>query len=369
MIFLLKLWIILIAIVVFIFGSYTLLYYIYSKKDSKKKLDKNFFPSATLIIPFYNEEIIMKKKIEDTSQIIYPKDKLEVIFLNDHSTDNSVKIIKENTKNFPFKFKIINNTGGRGKPNALNYIFPKIKSEITIITDADSLMKKDAIENLVKNFKDTNVGSSNARLMIIEPKESKRCYNEENLYRKFYDIWRRGESNIHSISVCNGPLMAFRTELIKDIKLDSCVDDTELIFEVIKKNFRVLYNSKSIVYEVTPLNFFERAKQKMRRVRGLMSVYIKNIQLIGKNKFGNIILPYALLTHVVSPYIVFLGVLIYLILLFIVPYFFLSLLFFLIPKVGSFVFSFVSTQIIMALSPFFAKGWNTAKSSREELNR
>jgi cellulose synthase/poly-beta-1,6-N-acetylglucosamine synthase-like glycosyltransferase len=369
MIFLLKLWLILIEIVIFIFGSYTLLYYIYSKKREKKKLKNKFFPSVTLVIPFYNEEIIMKKKIEDTAKIRYQKDKLEIIFLNDHSTDNSVKLIKENTKRFPFKFKVVNNPGKQGKSNALNYILPHIKSEITVITDADSLIKEDAIEKLSKEFINEEVGGANARLIVLEPKESKSSYREENLYRKFYDIWRRGESNIHSISVCNGPLMAFRTDLIKNVRLDSCVDDTELIFEVIKKNFRVVYNTEAMVYEVSPLKYTERVKQKMRRVRGLMDVYISNLKLIGKNKFGNVILPYALLTHVISPYIVLFGSLIYFILLFIVPYFFLTLLLFIIPKAGYFVSSFVSTQIIMAISPFFAKGWNTAKSSREELRR
>lgn len=368
MIFLLKLWIILILIVALIFGSYTLLYLYYSNKKQKKQ-EENFYPKITLLIPFYNEEIIMKKKIEDTSKIKYPKNKLKVIFLNDHSTDNSIKIIKESTKKFPFSFKIVDNQGKQGKPNALNYIFPKIKSEITMITDADSLIKEDAIEKLAKDFSDKNVGGSNARLIIIEPKDSKLSYREESLYRKFYDIWRRGESNIHSISVCNGPLMAFRTDLIRKVKLDSCVDDTELIFEVIKNNFRVVYNPEAVVYEVSPLKPLERAKQKMRRIRGIMDVYLKNLKLIGKNKFGNIILPYALLTHVIAPYIVFLGVLMYFVLLFIVPYFFLSMLLFLIPKAGSFVLSFVSTQIIMAISPFFAKGWNTAKTSREELSR
>ena len=91
--------------------------------------------------------------------------------------------------------------------------------------------------------------------------------------------------------------------------------------------------------------------------------------MLGKGKFGSIIYPYALLTIILSPYIVLLGSIIYFILLFKIPYFFLSLILFLIPKVGSFILSFVSTQIITALSPFFAKGWNMSKSSREELTK
>ena len=82
MIFLLKLWLILIGIIIIIFSSYTGLYYYYSKKPTKKFKNK-IFPEATLVIPFYNEEIVMKKKIEDTSKINYTKNKLNIIFLNE----------------------------------------------------------------------------------------------------------------------------------------------------------------------------------------------------------------------------------------------------------------------------------------------
>ena len=229
--FLLKLWLILIGIVTIIFTSYTIIYFYYSKKPTNK-FNKTYFPEVTLIIPFYNEEVILKKKIENTSKIKYPKGKLKVLFLNDHSNDRSIQIIKDNTKNFPFNFKIANNEKEQGKPNALNYIFPKIKTEITIITDADSLIKEDAIGILVQDFQSKGVGGVTAKLNILKPKGSKNTYNEEKTYRIFYDVWRKGESNLDSVSVCNGPLMAFRTKLIRGIKLSSTVDDTELVFEV-----------------------------------------------------------------------------------------------------------------------------------------
>lgn len=360
---------ILIGIIILIFGSYTLLYYLYSKKEKPISSTNLNFPSVTLIIPFLNESVIMKKKIEDTSKIRYPKNKFTVVFLDDHSTDNSIQIIKENTKKFPFKFKIISNEGEKGKSNALNYIFPKLTSEITIITDADSLIKENAIEQLVQDFKDQKIGGTNAKLVILEPQKNKNTYHKETLYRFFYDIWRQGESNLDSVSICNGPLMAFRTKLIKDVKLNSKVDDSELVFDIIRKKFRFVYNKEAIIYEISPTDHLERTKQKMRRVRGLMYLYLKNLGLMGKGKFGKIILPYALLTHVISPYVILLGSVIYSILLFQIPYLYLTLLFFLIPKVGSFARSFISTQILMAFSPFFARGWNTSTSSREELNK
>jgi len=163
--------------------------------------------------------------------------------------------------------------------------------------------------------------------------------------------------------------MAFRTELLKDIKLTSAVDDTELIFKVIKKGFRVVYDETALVYEVSPTKPSERTKQKMRRARGLISVYLKNLNMIGKRNFGKVVYPYAILTHVISPYVIVLSILIYLILILKSPLMLLLLLGFFIPKIGPFAFSFIKTQAVMAFSPFLARGWNTARSSREELGR
>jgi len=163
--------------------------------------------------------------------------------------------------------------------------------------------------------------------------------------------------------------MAFRTGLLKDVVLKSEADDTELIFKITKKNFRVVYEPKAIAYETLPLAYYERTRQKMRRARGIIKIYLNNLDLIGKNKFGNIVYPYTLLTYVIAPYLVLLGTLIYITLLFKMPLFFLTLLFFLVPKIGPFSLSFILTQILMALSPFLAKGWNTAKSSKEKLRK
>jgi cellulose synthase/poly-beta-1,6-N-acetylglucosamine synthase-like glycosyltransferase len=359
---LLILFIALIFSVIIIFSSYTILYWYYSKKKQPKL--KEFFPSITLIVPFYNEEFGIKDKIKDISKIYYKKDKLKILFVNDHSTDKSVEIIKKESKIIPFKVEILNNKGNQGKSNALNYAFKRITTEITAITDADCPIDKNSIKFLAQNFQNEKIGGANAKMVMIKPKVSNKNYNDEQGYRRFYDIWRKGESNLDSISICNGALMSFRTNLIKEIILTSEVDDTELLLEVIKKNFRVVYDSRALVYEVLPTNSSERTKQKMRRIRGVIHVYLKNFKLVGKGKFGSVIYPYTLLTYVISPYLVFLGCLTYLILLFKIPYLFLTLLLFLIPKIGSFARSFIYTQIIMALSPFFAKGWNTTKSSR-----
>jgi cellulose synthase/poly-beta-1,6-N-acetylglucosamine synthase-like glycosyltransferase len=89
MINLLSIWQVLVAFEIALFLSYTLIMYIFSKK--KVKLPEiDYLPTITLLIPVYNEEKIIKEKIENTSQLDYPKDRLKIMLLDDHLPIDSI---------------------------------------------------------------------------------------------------------------------------------------------------------------------------------------------------------------------------------------------------------------------------------------
>jgi cellulose synthase/poly-beta-1,6-N-acetylglucosamine synthase-like glycosyltransferase len=97
-----SIWQILVTFEIALFSSYTLIMYIFSKK--KVELSEiDYLPTITLLIPMYNEEKIIKEKIENTSQLDYPEDRLKIILLDDHSTDNSkdisIRAIQEQSLN------------------------------------------------------------------------------------------------------------------------------------------------------------------------------------------------------------------------------------------------------------------------------
>ena len=371
MINLLSTWQILVIFEIILFSSYTIIMYIYSKKkeDSAKN---NHLPTITLIVPMYNEEKVIKEKIENTSQLDYPKDKLKIIFLDDHSNDNSKSISSEAIKQKSLNASVIENQGGKGKARALNWIFPSLKSEITVISDADALLKEDSLLQLTKSFADPDIGGATGKIVILSDK-ARISKSQEDSYRFFYDIWRLGESNIHSVSVCNGPLMAFRTELLKKIKIDpdAYADDSDMLFKIIRSGYRVVYEPKAVVYERVPLSVKGRLIQKMKRINGLRRVYIKNLDLLGKGLFGTIIYPYALLTHIISPIIVLLLVLVYPLIILLNPLYLAFLIPLIMPKIGKTLLSFIITQFIMNFSFLVptAGSWEAVEDARYSINQ
>jgi cellulose synthase/poly-beta-1,6-N-acetylglucosamine synthase-like glycosyltransferase len=371
MINLLSIWQILVAFEIALFLSYTTVMYIFSKK--KVELPEiDYLPTITLLIPMYNEEKIIKEKIENTSKLDYPKDRLKIILLDDHSTDNSKDISSRTIQEQSLNANVIESKGGKGKARALNWLFPSLESEITVISDADALLKEDSLLRISKNFADPKIGGATGKIVIISDK-TRLSKSQEDSYRFYFDIWRLGESGIQSVSVCNGPLMSFRTGLLKRIKIDPDIyaDDSDMLFKTIRLGYRVIYNPDAIVYERVPLSVKGRIIQKMKRINGLRRVYMNNLDMLGKGLFGKIIYPYALMTHIISPAIILFIVLLYPLIVLQNPLYLGFLLFFFIPIIGRTLLSFMITQFIMNFSFLVptSGSWEAVEDARYSLKR
>jgi len=367
----LSIWQILAVFEIILFSSYTIIMYIYSKKKDETP-QNNHPPSITLIIPMYNEEKVIKEKIENTAKLDYPKDKLKIIILDDHSTDKSNSISSEAIKQTSLNANLIKNQSGKGKARALNWIFHSLESEITIISDADALLKEDSLLQLTRNFTDPDIGGATGKIIILSDK-ARASKSQEESYRFFFDVWRLGESRIQSVSVCNGPLMGFRTDLLKKIKIDpdAYADDSDILFKVIRSGYRVVYEPGAIVYERVPLSVKGRIIQKMKRINGLRKVYMNNLDLLGKGRFGKIIYPYALLTHIVSPLVVLFLFLVYPFVIVQNLWYLAFLIPLIIPKIGKTLLSFMITQFIMNFSFLVptAGSWESVEDARYNINQ
>lgn len=355
---------------VILFSSYTFLMYIYSRKEEEFPINSNL-PSVTLIIPMYNEEKVIREKIENTALLDYPKNKLEVILIDDYSKDSSEKVSKDAISKTSLKAKVVKNEGGKGKARGLNWIFSQISSEITVISDADALLKEDSLMQITKNYSDPTVGGIIGKIIIISDK-TRLSKSQEDSYRFYFDLWRQGESKIASVSVCNGPLMSFRTDLLKKIEVDpnAYADDSDILFKIIQLSYRVVYEKKAIVYERVPLTLKGRTIQKMKRINGLRKVYLNNLSLLGKGSFGKLIYPYALLTHILSPLIILFLVLFYPLVVLKEPWYLGLLVLLVIPKIGGLILSFVTTQLIMNFSFIIptSGSWEAVEDARYDVN-
>ena len=109
-----------------IFLVFPFLHFIYMTRMAPKswKLDfrKSYLPSLTVLVPTFNEAEIIKLKLANLSKIKYPKEKLQIVLINDASTDDTLKEMTKFVTNHPsLTVDILNNPKRLGKSKSMNF--------------------------------------------------------------------------------------------------------------------------------------------------------------------------------------------------------------------------------------------------------
>jgi len=137
-------------------------YFLKSQKFSTDSDELPYYPKVTVLVPAHNEERVIGNTVDAIMRSIYPKDKLEVIVINDSSTDRTGEVLKEKAKRYP-NLKILEikpPLGAKGKANALNQGLKLASGEFIVVYDADNTPERRAIINLVRYIiNDPNLGA------------------------------------------------------------------------------------------------------------------------------------------------------------------------------------------------------------------
>lgn len=294
------------GIFVFFYIAYLSLMSFKAKKPNNAHR-RIIFPGVSLIIPTYNEETTILQKLDNVRNLNYPKEKLEVVLIDSASTDDTVEIARKfQEHNTDLHLRLMVENKRKGKANALNQAFSCCTGEIVVISDADSLIEKDSLIQIVSNFADPVVGAATGRQVLLNASQSI-ATNIERGYRDIYEVIRVGESQLDSTPIFHGELSAFRRNLIEDIASDSVADDTELAIKIRRKGYRAIYDSDAKFYEYAPPTLKARIKQKQRRGMGLIQQFVRYRNLMfnrAYGKYGLLILPSEFFMHVVSPFLV-----------------------------------------------------------------
>ncbi|MEM2900252.1 MAG: glycosyltransferase, partial [Thermoplasmata archaeon] len=370
----------------FLFG-FLLYYYLFTLKSSKKECwhlrDENFKPKVSIIIPTYNEEKTILRKLRNTVSLEYPRERLEIILVDSASTDNTAKKIENfvsSADGKEYNIKFIHEEKRVGKSHALNRALAHCTGDLVAITDADSILERNSLKNAVKNFADPRVGAVTGRI-LVKNAESSDITKREKVYREIYDIFRLGESKHYSTFIFNGPLAVFRRVALE--RFYPGADDSGTAMEIILKGYRAIYEPDAIVYENASRGLKGMFLQKMRRGVNIIDViFFTNSKLKSISADSELLKIHRLnfILHVVVPFLflIWLG-LSFILLIFNQTFFVLliiGLALYLFPGTRKIVHafaSFMSSQIILIQSMIkFAKGeryvtWSIIEDVREEV--
>jgi len=275
---------------------FSLVYFLNEKKMHMKE-EGSHTPPVSILVPAKNEEEYICACVESLLALNYPKELLEIIVMDDGSTDSTAQKVRGYEK---FGVRLISKKNS-GKADSLNQGIKVAKGEIIATMDADSYAAPDSLRMMVTYFKDKRVGAVAASVIAQNPKgvlgEIQRV---EYLFAIFM---RRIMEHINCVTVTPGPFSIFRKSAIIEIggfDPKSLVEDQEIALNMQKHGYLIRTAPGIHIRSEIPANFFELMHQRVRWQRGGFYNAVKYRSLIGINRgdLGIIVMPYTLLGYI-----------------------------------------------------------------------
>ena len=225
--------------------------------------DDVMLPPVTVLIAAYNEEDIIEEKIANTLALNYPKDKIQVIFITDGSTDQTADKIRGFDE-----VMLLHNDSRAGKMAAIKRAIPLIEGEITVFTDANTFLNQDAILELVKHYQNPKVGcvAGEKRIMVEETADASSA--GEGFYWKYESALKKWDYELYSNVGAAGELFSIRTALYETVESDTIIDDHMIAMRIAEKGFVIAYEPKAYAMETASADVKEELKRKIRIAAG-----------------------------------------------------------------------------------------------------
>jgi biofilm PGA synthesis N-glycosyltransferase PgaC len=276
------------TLLIMFFGSY-LSYFVYLKRKStapwKLNIDSTFMPPVTILLPAHNEEKFIQLKLENLKEVDYPEEKMEVIFIDDASTDRTLEIVEKfKHENPDLDLKILPQPKRRGKANGLNVALKKYtRNNLVVVTDADTFWPKNILSRVLPYMSDETVGAISG---VAESKGDIRSWvaDAEKNYLSLMFFWRLGESKIYSTLRFEGCFCVFRRTAFEEFDSKSGADDSGTALEVIQNGYRAILVPEGHMQVFMPTLFWARASGKIRRAVHLTGLWVLCLKLMIKGQ-------------------------------------------------------------------------------------
>ena len=247
-------------------------------------IDPDFEPSVTVIIPCFNEETWIGQTITSCMNQNYPPDKLEVIVVDDCSTDNSVAKIKETIDRISQaegarmhirdRLSYIVQEKNAGKRAALCRGVDVAKGEFVVFVDSDSFLDSYAVRNLVQPFKDPKMGGVAGRTDVANTYTNALTKMQSVRYYIAFRVMKASEALFDTVTCLSGPLSCYRTSIVKEHEQDwlnqkflghrATFGDDRAMTNFVLSDHRTFYQDTAICSTIVPNKQKVFLKQQMR---------------------------------------------------------------------------------------------------------
>ena len=266
------------AAIVYAYIGYPLCLYVLSLFRRKTvQRDEQLLPRVSLIIAVHNEQERVQEKIDNTLDLDYPADRLEVIFASDASTDRTEEIIQSYAQ-----LKVVRSPERKGKEFAQKCAVDQAAGDILVFSDVATMLASEGLRTITASFADPTVGCVSSEDRFVDEKGQ---ISGEGAYVKYEMFLRRLESKVYSLVGLSGSFFAARREVCCDWAVD-LQSDFNTLLNSLRSGLRGVSDPNSLGWYRNIANEKKEFNRKVRTVLRGISVLMQNLRFLNPLKYG-----------------------------------------------------------------------------------
>jgi cellulose synthase/poly-beta-1,6-N-acetylglucosamine synthase-like glycosyltransferase len=247
-------------------------------------------PEVALFIPAYNEKDYVAAKVENSRNLIYPKDKLQMIWITDGSDDGTPELLQQYTD-----IKLYHQPERAGKIAAMNRGMKYVTAPVVVFSDANTILSRDSILRFVHLFADPKVGCVSGEKRIFSNEKDGAAGAGEGLYWKYESFLKKYDARLYSVVGAAGELFAIRRELFAEVEKDTILDDFIISLRITMQGYTTQYDPDACACETSSASVKEELKRKIRIAAGGIQSIVRLAPLLNIFRYG--ILSFQYISH------------------------------------------------------------------------
>jgi peptidoglycan-N-acetylglucosamine deacetylase len=267
-------------------GSLALAQWVRSRRRERVHAGSNYTPFVSIVVPAYNEELVVEKTIRSLLASDYST--YEIIVIDDGSQDNTSKVVAE-TFSDDDRVRLFT-VANAGKAAALNAGLRHARGEIIVALDADTLFTPQTVASLAHRFYDKQLGAiaGNAkvgnRVNLITRWQALEYITSQNMDRRAF-------ASLNCITVVPGAVGAWRKDLLVEaggFPSDTLAEDQDLTLGIRRLGYTIGYEETAIAWTEAPHDLRSLAKQRFRWAYGTLQCMWKHRDALFRPRYGTL---------------------------------------------------------------------------------
>jgi hyaluronan synthase len=240
----------------------------------RSKPDAGIEPHVAIVMPGFNEQEAIAASLTSLLELRYPREKLELVAVNDGSTDATLAEMRRVADASDGRVQVIDFPENRGKRAAMAAGIRATAADVIVFVDSDSVVEPDALRKLVQPLADPRVGAVCGHADVLNVRESWLTRMQAVRYFVAFRVVKAAESVFNAVTCCSGCFSAYRREAIMPrlgwwekqtfLGVESTFGDDRSLTNCVLRDWRVLYEKSAVSHTIVPTTFRAFIKQQTR---------------------------------------------------------------------------------------------------------